>query len=120
TSAIHSGRFAIKRDLVDPAAIVLDTIELYRGEAAHKQITLVPELAKDVRVPCDPGRVAQALGNVLGNAIKFCRPGDRIAVQLGLDRDAVQIVVADTGPGIAEPEIQLIFDPYWTTARDAR
>src|SRR5262249_49289064 len=60
---------------------------------------------------------SQVLGNLLGNAIKFCHAGDTITVRGGRRDDDVELVVEDTGPGISEHDLPHIFEPYWSAMR---
>src|SRR5262249_28662382 len=62
-------------------------------------------------------RLMQVVGNVLGNAIKFCKSGDVITVRSRRDGDHVRFSIADTGPGIPRGELPHIFEPYWTGRR---
>lgn len=64
-------------------------------------------------IELDPDRAAQALGNLLDNAIKYTPAGGQVAVSAGATDDAAWIRVADTGPGIALAEQSAIFDPFY-------
>ena len=78
--------------------------------AAEKGLTLVIERCAN-SAHTDPRLLAQMLENLVSNAIKYTRRG---TVRLGcIDHgDAVQIEVADTGPGIPHEEISLIFEEF--------
>src|SRR4029079_17057535 len=67
-----------------------------------------------VRVRCDRERILQVFGNLLGNAIKFCEPGDVVTVGARAERGCVWFTVSDTGPGIAPHELAHVFEPYWS------
>ena len=54
------------------------------------------------------------LGNLLGNAIKFCSPGDVVMVRAARDGDRVRVSITDSGPGIAASALPHIFEPYWS------
>jgi signal transduction histidine kinase len=69
---------------------------------------------------CDRSRVLQVFSNVIGNAIKFCRSGDRITVATARDGDLIRFSVADTGPGIKPDAMAFLFDAYWSGPQDAR
>ena len=65
----------------------------------------------EVRVVGDPLRVRQVLSNLVDNAIKYTISGG-ISIAIEDRGDAVQVAVADTGPGIAEEDQESVFEPY--------
>jgi signal transduction histidine kinase len=64
-------------------------------------------------VEADPDRLAQALGNLLDNAIKYTPPGGMISVVAGNQDEQVWIQVRDTGPGISLEEQEHLFTPLY-------
>lgn len=68
----------------------------------------------------DPDRLAQIVGNLLNNAIKYTPPGGTISIEAGLADEALWLRVSDTGPGIAEEEQQRIFEPFYRSQRNRR
>jgi signal transduction histidine kinase len=68
----------------------------------------------------DPDRLAQALGNLLTNAIKYTPSGGRVSVDAGTTGDAVWVTVADTGPGIAPEEQERVFAPFYRGRQASR
>ena len=71
-------------------------------------------------VEIDPDRLAQVLGNLISNAIKYTPAGGTVSVSAGSDHAKVWILVADTGPGIAKDEQEQIFEPFYRSNRDRR
>ncbi len=61
----------------------------------------------------DPGRLSQALGNLVDNAIKFTPVGGKVSLTVQADSEAVQFQVKDTGPGIPESEQAHLFTPFY-------
>src|SRR5438552_14479824 len=59
----------------------------------------------------DERRLAQALLNLVGNAIKFTDKGE-VAIEVAASKDAYTFSVRDTGPGIAEADQAKIFDEF--------
>lgn len=64
-------------------------------------------------VHCDAYRLQQALGNVLGNAIKFTSSdGGAVRFDASIRGNRLECVVCDTGPGIASGHLNTIFEPF--------
>jgi signal transduction histidine kinase len=64
-------------------------------------------------VPADPIRLAQVIGNLVDNAIKYTHPGHAVTVTAGQDSELAWVRVSDTGPGIPLEEQGLIFNPFY-------
>jgi len=78
------------------------------------------QLAWDVVIPddfpvlqTDPDRLAQALGNLVNNAIKFTPARGKITLSACLEEKTVQIKVQDTGIGIPLDDQQHLFVPFY-------
>jgi signal transduction histidine kinase len=71
-------------------------------------------------VSIDPNRMAQALGNILSNAVKYTPAGGQIKVKVLILADELLISVRDTGPGIDPSEQELIFEPFYRSRRETR
>jgi signal transduction histidine kinase len=54
----------------------------------------------------------RVLANLAGNAVKFTSPGGRVCLSALGDSDAVELRVADTGPGIPCAQLETIFEPF--------
>jgi signal transduction histidine kinase len=90
---------------VDVAAVAAAAVEFYQPAAELKGSTLSLEIGGPAPIRGDPVLLAQALGNLIDNALKYT-PGDgtiAVAVRRGND-GSVEIVVADSGPGIPDTE----------------
>jgi signal transduction histidine kinase len=112
---------------IDPApldveSLFRETFELFRSQAATSEITLQYHVDEGVEsVDADRHRVLQVLSNLIGNAMKFTPPGGIITYRAEPQNlKAVQIAVADSGPGIPKENLGDIFNPYWQAKRTAR
>lgn len=66
-----------------------------------------------VWIEADEARLAQAVGNLLVNAIKFTPQGGLVSLSLVTERDTVAVVrVVDTGVGIAPEQLGRLFEPF--------
>jgi signal transduction histidine kinase/CheY-like chemotaxis protein len=112
-SRIASGRLRLDPRAVDLRAIVASAVSMVRPAAEAKSITLVLDSGEVPReVFADPARLQQAVGNLLGNAIKFTPEGGRVSVNVGVDDDAATIEVTDTGRGISPELLPQVFERF--------
>lgn len=108
---------------VQPVAIA-DTLEyvqrLLSADATAREITLTTTIAPDVpELSADPGQLAQALVNLVINAIQAIEHGGRITLSARVDAGGVACIeVQDTGPGVEPERRHAIFEPFFTTKPD--
>lgn len=113
-SKIESGVLQWRNQRVDPGELVEQAIQMVRSLFADKPqvklVSVVPESLPQIYV--DPDRIVQVLHNLLGNAFKFTEQGEvSIAVQEE-PKDWLEIRVSDTGQGIKEDQLDIIFDKF--------
>ncbi|MCQ4319632.1 sensor histidine kinase, partial [Stutzerimonas stutzeri] len=60
----------------------------------------------------DPMRLAQILGNLLGNAAKYTPVGGSVSLLATAERDMVEISIRDNGIGITARALPFIFEPF--------
>jgi CheY-like chemotaxis protein/anti-sigma regulatory factor (Ser/Thr protein kinase) len=98
---------------VDPAAVVQAAIDTVRPAAEAKRIQISSSLEPGANyVHGDPTRLQQAAWNLLSNAIKFTPREGRVRVSVARANSHVEIVVSDTGHGIAGEFLPEIFDRF--------
>jgi CheY-like chemotaxis protein len=95
------------------ALIVDAAIETSRPLIDAKRHELLIDLPSEpVRLAADPLRLAQVLSNLLTNAAKYTDPRGTIRLRATADKDAVCIVVSDTGIGIAPEALDAVFTMF--------
>lgn len=76
------------------------------------------DLVTDCRLPqpllFDPDKIRQAVLNLLKNALEAMPDGGRLTLTLQEESDQAVLRVTDTGPGIAEDDLPLLFEPFFT------
>jgi len=116
-SKIEAGKLELERIEMDLRAHVEEVAMTLAVAVAAKDIELVVDVAADLseRVLGDPGRIRQALANLVSNAIKFTAKGE-VAIQVTRERgpvaDLVRFSVRDTGIGIAPEILPRLFHPF--------
>lgn len=99
---------------VDLAALGAEVTEFYAPVAELKDIALGFDGPADLHVVGDPVLLAQALGNMVDNALKYAPVRGAIAISAQrIDADTVQIVVADNGPGIPVHERTRVIERFY-------
>lgn len=89
--------------------VVEEVMEFYRQSADEKHIELIHHRNDHAYVWFDIDHLKTALRNLLSNAIKFTSKGGKITIQYQIDKNFVNMEVADTGIGIADTEIEDVF-----------
>jgi two-component system sensor histidine kinase/response regulator len=98
--------------------VLREAVGVHEVAARDKGITLTYDAGTDImNANADRARLMQLFQNLLGNAVKFCKAGDKLAVTSRVRGNRAQIEIADSGPGIAAEDLPHIFDPYYSASR---
>jgi two-component system, sensor histidine kinase and response regulator len=117
-SKLEANKIELEAVAFDPAQLVASAINLARGAARDKGITLRSQASAHVpsAVRGDPTRVRQVLINLIGNAVKFT-PSGEISVSTSVDSDdgksvVLLFAVSDTGIGVNPEARERLFDAF--------
>jgi hypothetical protein len=97
---------------VDLADVVRSVAELYQPAAEAKGIRFVWDAAS-ATVDGDPSLLAQAIGNLVDNAVKYAPGGTTVAVSAACGGQAVRVAVRDSGPGIPDAEKPKVTERFY-------
>ncbi len=111
-----AGRLSFQRREVDLKEVVGESVGLFRPVAEKQGVTLSADL-EPVRVSGDPLRLGQVVTNLLSNAVRYNRPGGKVAVQLRGGPARARLSVTDTGCGIPEVDRPHIFERFYRVDR---
>jgi signal transduction histidine kinase len=114
-ASIEAGRLSLEPGEVRVGELLEALHERFEPLAAEKEISLLAEnRTGELTISADRERLLQALGNLLGNAVKFTPPGGTVTVQAEREGGLVHLRVHDTGPGIAPGSLPRVFDRFYT------
>ena len=99
--------------VVKVAELVAEAAEHSATEAERKNIDIVVSLADDLLVQGDRAQLYAAVSNLVENAVRYSQDESRVSVSATSDRDNVRISVADRGVGIANEELDRIFERFY-------
>ncbi|HWU89152.1 MAG TPA: PAS domain S-box protein [Kofleriaceae bacterium] len=118
---MESGRLSVEQARVAAAQLVCDAVASQTPLATAASLELRLDVAADLPdLWADRDRLLQVFENLIGNALKFTRPGGVITVGATPREGEVLFWVADTGSGIAAEELLYVFDRFWQARKGRR
>ena len=119
-TSIELGHLSLRPERLYAAEIVSELLEmqtpLTKSASLELRVTIAPDLPD---IWADHDRMLQVFENLIGNAIKFTKPGGYITLAAEASTGEVVFSVADTGSGIAESDLPHVFDRFWQASRGA-
>ena len=115
------GRLELNRSSVQLNDWLANILSPWEAAARQKGLTWTVDVPSNLpAVMVDPDRMAQAIGNILSNAIKFTPAGGQVSTIVKLSDGQLSIRVADTGLSIPENEREKIFEPFYRGSQGRR
>jgi signal transduction histidine kinase len=115
------GRTELNRTAVPLNDWLASTLSPWEADARQKGLDWETDIPLNLPiVSMDPDRMAQALGNVLSNAIKFTPQGGKVSIATKYTAGRLTMQVMDSGPGIPEEERDKIFQPFYRGSQGKR
>ncbi|WLH11905.1 HAMP domain-containing sensor histidine kinase [Pseudomonas hefeiensis] len=112
-SRVSTGKFRLDCQIVDMVQIIREAIDICKPVMISGNLLFsatLPECA--LLVYGDPVRLAQILGNLLGNAAKYTPVGGTVVLSVTVEGSVLQVSICDTGIGISAKALPFIFEPF--------
>lgn len=110
-SKIEAGRVELVPEEIELGQLIDEAMLTIAKEAEQKGLGLHIDMVQPIRIHTDRRRLFQCLINLLANAVKYSERG-RIVISARTADQKVTIRVTDTGIGIAEPDLKLMFSSF--------
>ncbi|MEZ6242914.1 MAG: ATP-binding protein [Phycisphaerales bacterium] len=119
-SEIEAGSISLRESDVRMDALLEELRHDYGAQATEKEITLTFDLPPKLPVlQGDRDKIAMALHNLVGNALKYTPKGGSVTLRAVEEPERFRIDVVDTGIGIAEEDRPRVFEKFYR-AKDGR
>jgi signal transduction histidine kinase len=103
-------------EAVDINSLLAQILDATQPTLVARNVELQTEMSEGLPpIEADADQLQQVFINLINNSLDAMPLGGKLRVSTALDSDCVAIVLADSGEGIAKDEIDLIFDPLFST-----
>jgi len=110
---IEAGKFVLEESETDLGALAEEASRILALEAEKAELTLTTRVAPDLPpVQVDAGAIRRILFNLLSNALKFTPPQGAVLLSITHTDPGIEIVVSDTGIGIAKDDLPKLMQPF--------
>jgi PAS domain S-box-containing protein len=109
---IEYDKFKLEKEPLNLTSVIKECSEEMRYLIRERKLNLVLELPLDVRIEIDRLRIEQVITNLLLNAIKNTPPNGKITINLFEKDNWAEFSVIDTGIGLTEEEMSIIFTRF--------
>src|SRR5258705_1390546 len=101
---------------VDINSLLAHILDATQPTLAARNVELLAEMSEAIPpIEADADQLQQVFINLINNSLDAMPLGGKLSVSTSRDVDSVEIVLADSGEGIAKDELDLIFDPLFST-----
>jgi signal transduction histidine kinase len=101
---------------VDLTAVAREAVDRWSPTAAAEEQQLELDVSGPASIRADPTDVGHVVDNLIENALRYCPPGTSVTVATQARNGEAALVVSDTGPGIAPPDRERIFERFYRGA----
>lgn len=110
---IENDEIQIKKKRINLSKTLKDLGEGFETMAMDKGITMEYKIEDNIFIEGDHDHLKRIFINLLSNSYKYTNEGGKILVELGSKENKVKVVIKDTGIGIPEKDLKLVFERFY-------
>ncbi|MBW8002918.1 MAG: sensor histidine kinase [Planctomycetes bacterium] len=112
---METGEWKLRQERINLLSFLNRIARIYQEDASvlKREFNSRIKIPPDIKIEADSNLLNRALENLFNNALRFTRESDSIYLTAHLKNGEVLISIEDTGPGLTEAEIKLIFEPFY-------
>jgi two-component system sensor histidine kinase CpxA len=110
---LDSGHADLSREKIDLVSLVASLAQdaTFEAQSTGRHLDWQPP-TDPCRIEGDPHWIAAAIENVVRNALRHTPGGSTVALRLQCSAEAIEVIVSDSGPGIAAADLSRVFEPF--------
>ncbi len=112
-SKLEAGVAGSLNETIDPKELLADIVDdaQFEARAQNKEVELLGKVKASIQGSAE--LLHRAIENVIRNAIKHSPSGSKIIMDTSEDSSNIRIAILDSGAGVSESELELIFEPFF-------
>jgi signal transduction histidine kinase len=110
---LESGKEIVALGRTKPLPVFLDVLDDLDDASARSGVRLIAEAGPDVEVPLRPRMLRIVAENLAENAVRYAGHGATFTISAQLEDGAPVLVGSDDGIGVAEADVQRLFERFW-------
>ena len=112
-SLAEAGQLRLHREPTDLSALARQVVAGHGAQAESAGVRLDVQTAAVPEIAIDPARTRQVLGNLIQNALRHTPADGTVTVSVARAGEAIEVIVADSGEGIAAEHLPRVFDRFY-------
>jgi len=112
-SKLQSGKQTVDIKTINLTKVIYDTVQRYETLLSHKEHNVVFIHEGEVFINADETRLLQVIYNLVNNAINYTGEDKTVTIRQDVLDDVVRVSIIDTGEGISEENLPLVWDRYY-------
>jgi signal transduction histidine kinase len=116
--SLREGPLSIESQPLAIADVLREAVSSQEKAARDGGVTLTCETGDEpLDAVGDRARLLQLFRNLIGNALRSCKSGDRVTVTGSAQEKAIEVTIADSGAGVAAEDLPHVFEPQYLAGK---